>query len=66
MSAKKQVDGKARVSFLYFYCGTAVKRQEENVFHSLNYKLLNSPFLIVPNIVIEAKYTLAKFINFSH
>jgi len=35
------------------------------VLHSLNYKLSNPPFLTVPNVVIEAKYTLAKFINFS-
>lgn len=54
------MDGKPKVK-----C-SAAKRQEEKLFHSLNCKLSSPPYLIVPNIIIEAKYSLSEFINFSY
>lgn len=60
------MDGKPRVKFLYFYWSSAAKRQEENLFHSVNHKLSSSPYLIVPNVIIEAKYSLSEFISFSY
>lgn len=55
-----------KLEFNFFIFIELLQLKEKKMYVRLNYKLSNPPFLVVANIVTEAKHTLAKFINFSH